>query len=184
MRSGSQNPNTVSVWDPLDLDEMQPPLPRIDTENLVPTYHVDPAWLKVEPLVYQYNASTNGTGFDITVESDFTQASGSQIIDREKNQLWHTIFFMYIGGSVSPQRWRMRLDNKTGTTYQIFEDRNFTNPGTITFGNLLISSGFDLGFYGLTAGGAADSITIVVQGVQARPGLPLPVIPWSGVYGS
>lgn len=174
---GAQNPNIPRLWDPLQLDETAPRLPRIGVEEVQPVYPIEPAYLGLSPLMYRATTSINGATINQTIAADLTQLAGSSEIDLNSLQMWYTMHIRIYGGTVTPIEMQTGMANP-GAYIPFWQDE-LTNVGNVNVGAVLCPPGYDVQFNTYTNGGGGDNITINCLGFQAPPGSPLPNITFS-----
>tara|TARA_Y100000310_G_C20686271_1_gene819235 strand:- start:273 stop:827 length:555 start_codon:yes stop_codon:yes gene_type:complete len=176
MSTGIQSPDLLNYFRRIQIDDLNPDLASIDPEILTPVYPVDPTWIGLDPIIAIIYATTiNGVAADLRdVDADSSGFPG-QDPQLANNRWYHNIRVFYAGGTVSPII--TTFNYEYGTSANGLVTKSQANPSRGFYGPIFVPAGAVLNLVTETFGGAGDTINVAFYGVQASPGVPLPLIP-------
>jgi hypothetical protein len=184
MDIGIQTPDSIHVLEQLQPADTNLELPTFDPSTLIPVYPSDPGWIRQGWIAGTSSSfSINSTSVDIfdTEPSDFTiryDATQQQAFDIGRNRQYSLINIIVGGGTISPITVELGLDLIGVTTFRNVI-RSVPNPGRLMLGPIFVPIGWRLFIQNITQGGAGDTLTATILGIQARSGVPIPT--FSGV---
>ncbi len=179
MRVGIQTPDAIVNFEQLQLSDASVDLPQIDPGNISPVLPVEPAWIRKGDIGWtDVGVSLNGiqiTRSDLTNGSLVWDAINQGALIQGAQRYYHLVTFGLWGGIVSPIDISITVA-QAAITVPIVE-LAVANPGQVTVGPVYVPPGWELRWQTLQNGGAGDQLNVRSVGVQAPPGLPIPLVP-------
>ena len=176
--SGIQRVDVINAFQPLSLDDLAVSGGQIDPESIAATYNIDGAWIGQEILAMEAAAKSVAVGsvtFDDTSLTDFTLGSlpGGEPAQVGRNRYYHNIMVHVATVTTSPRTLAIHYVFGAGADQLTQLD---LVTGRHTLGPIFVPAGAILRLVAGT-GGAGDTTAVNMFGLQALPGVPLPIIP-------
>ena len=172
--TGIQQTDVINAFSRLNPTDQSVDAGTFDPDTLIPTYPIDSTWLD-QDLTMVYGAQST-TGINVQIRDvDYAAVGGTSPVNPLDNRFYSHIRVQTLNGTVTPIIFTLRW-NISGTSYEVYR-WTMASPATAYIGPVYVPSRIILGVYNETQGGAGDTANATFVGLQAKPGIPLPLIP-------
>jgi hypothetical protein len=177
---GIQTPDVINTLEQLNLADASLELPAINPADLNAVYPIEAGWVRKGDIAWNTaTISLNGLIYTATdlVDSIIrydAEQQGAILVGR--NRFYSYIVLEVDGGTVNPLEFTLKT-NIPGVLNIVMAQVSIPNPGAVAIGPIFIPAGLVLAINNSVNGGAGDTVNISCLGVQAPPGVPIPLMP-------
>lgn len=179
--TGLQDPRVVSNIDAMSPADRSIDLPQIDPSHVSLVAPIFPGWIGARPLaLHEGSISINGAAIDRYDDALAVVWRAGEDVEVTNNRYYYNVHVSLNGGTVTPIMVLLYLETLAAAPY-VIASRNCVNLGAVGFGPVFVPAGLRLKVH-VSAGGAGDQAFIHLDGFQAAPGVPMPLVPGLNSY--